>query len=71
MPWAGREVTPINDLTGCATQQQGYTLKAETLSSFYSKNYATVYSFLIKIMRRGITIDEKIMRQGIMWKDIL
>ena len=37
--------------------------------SFYGKNYAIGYPLLIKIMRRGITIDKKIMRQGIMWKD--
>ena len=37
--------------------------------SFYGKNYATGCPFLIKIMRQGITIDKKTMRQGIMWKD--
>ena len=35
-----------------------------------SKNYPTGYPFLTKIMRHGITIDKKIMRQGIMWKEI-
>ena len=38
--------------------------------SFYGKNYATGFPFLIKIMQQGITIDKKIMRQGIMWKEI-
>ena len=38
--------------------------------SFYGKNYATGCLFLIKIMRQGITIDKKIMQQGIMWKGI-
>ena len=33
--------------------------------SFYGKNYATGCPFLIKVMRQGITIDKKIMRQGI------
>ena len=37
--------------------------------SFYGKNYVTGCPFLIKIMRQGIKIDKKIMRQGIMWKD--
>ena len=37
--------------------------------SFYGKSYATECPFLIKIMRQGITIDKKVMRQGIMWKD--
>ena len=37
--------------------------------SFYGKNYATGCPFLIKIKRQGITIDKKVMRQGIMWKD--
>ena len=50
--------TPILDLTGCAAQQ----------GVLYGKYYATGCLFLI-IMRQGITIDKKIMRQGIMWKD--
>ena len=37
--------------------------------AFYGKNYAIGCPFLIKIMRQGITIDKKIMRQGIMWTD--
>ena len=37
--------------------------------SFYGKNYAIGCPFPITIMRQGITIDENIMRQGIMWKD--
>ena len=37
--------------------------------SFYGKNYVIGCPFLIKIMRQGITIDKKIMRQDIMWKD--
>ena len=37
--------------------------------SFYGKNYATGCPFLIKIMREGITIDKKIMQEGIVWKD--
>ena len=37
--------------------------------SFYGKNHAIGYPSLIKIMRQGLTIDKKIMRQGIMWKD--
>ena len=36
--------------------------------SFYGKNYATGYPFLIRIMRQRITIDKKVMRQGIMSK---
>ena len=51
--------TPILDLTGCAAQQ----------GVLYGKNYATGCPFLIKIMRQGITIDKKIKRRGIMWKD--
>ena len=38
--------------------------------SFYGKNYATGCPFLIRIMRQGITIDKKIMRQGTFLKDI-
>ena len=39
--------------------------------SFYDKNHATGCSFLIKVMRQGIKVDKKIMRQGITWKNIL
>ena len=38
--------------------------------AFYGTNYVTECPFLINIVRQGITIDKKIMRQGIMWKDI-
>ena len=51
--------TPILDLTGCAAQQ-GVLLRQKLCDRV---------SFLIKIMRQGITIDKKIMRQGITWKD--
>ena len=38
--------------------------------SFYGKNYATGCSFLIRIMRQGITIDKKVMRQGAFWSSL-
>ena len=38
--------------------------------SSYGKNHATGCPFSAKIMPQGTTIDKKIMRQGIMWKDI-
>ena len=38
--------------------------------SCYGKNYAIGHSFLIKIMRQGTTVVKKIIRQGILWKDI-
>ena len=43
---------------------------AKSVVSFHGKNYAIRCPLLIKITRQGITIDKKIMRQGIMWKGI-
>ena len=52
--------TPLFDLTGCAARQD----------VFYGTNYVTGCPFLIKIMQQVITIDKKIVRHTIMWKDI-
>ena len=53
--------TPILDMTGRSARQG---------VSFYCKNSATAYPFLTKIMRQGIRIVKKIMRQGVILKDI-
>ena len=34
--------------------------------SFYGKNYAKGCTFMIRIMQQGVTIERKIIQQGIM-----
>ena len=45
------------------------TGSATELGATHSKNYATGFPYLTKIMQKGIAIDEKIVQQGIMWKE--
>ena len=67
--WALRALPPgergtlILDLKGCSDVPLNGV-------SFYGKNDATRRPLLTKIMRQGIKIDKKVMRQGIMLLEI-